>query len=186
MTAPRPMRADARRNYERIVATAREVFLDQGPEAPLDDIARKACVGAGTLYRHFPRREDLLEAVYSDDIKRLSDLAYQLLEEHEPREALALWMREQVGFALRKRGLATALKAAMDSDSATFKLCKIVMAEAVTAILDATQKAGVVRTDVEPRDLLLLAHGVAVGTEANPSATERLLNVTLDGLKPQT
>lgn len=186
MTAPRPMRADARRNYQRIVATARDAFVEQGPEAPLDDIARRAGVGAGTLYRHFRCREDLIAAVYSQDITRISDLAYRLLDEHGPDEALALWMREQVRFALQKRGLAAALKAAMDADGATFTLCKTVMNEAAAKMLKAAQDAGVVRDDVEPRDLLLLAHGVAVATEAEPSATERLLNVTLDGLKPRS
>lgn len=185
MTTPRPMRADARRNYERIVATARETFRELGPEAPLDDVARRASVGAGTLYRHFPCREDLIAAVYSEDIKHISDLAYQLLEEHEPGEALSLWMHEQVRFSAQSRGLAAAMKAAMDTGSATYKLCKIVMQEAAAAMLKATQDAGVVRLEVEPRDLLLLGHGVAMAAEADPSATERLLNITLDGLKPQ-
>ncbi|HKS45807.1 MAG TPA: helix-turn-helix domain-containing protein [Amycolatopsis sp.] len=185
VTKPRPMRADARRNYERILATAREAFRQHGPDAPLDDIARRAGVGAGTLYRHFPRRESLIEAVYSEDIKRLCDLAYRLLEEHEPREALAAWMGEQVQYATRKRGLAATLKVAMDKNSATFALCKILMNEAAAAMLKTAQDAGVVRDKVQPRDLLLLAHGLAVAVEADPEAFERLLTVMLDGLKPQ-
>jgi AcrR family transcriptional regulator len=185
MTTPRPMRADARRNYERIVTTAREVFLEQGPEAPLDDIARRAEVGAGTLYRHFPAREDLMAAVYSATIQQNSNLAYQLLDEHDPWDALVLWMREQVRFGVQKRGLAATLKAAMDKDSATFAHCKATLNEAAAAVLKAAQDAGVVRDDVKPRDLLLLGHGVAVATEVTPEDSERLLTITLDGLKPQ-
>jgi AcrR family transcriptional regulator len=186
MTTPRPMRADARRNYERIVAIAREVFVEQGPEAPLDDIARRAGVGAGTLYRHFPRREDLMAAVYSEDLRKISELGYQLQAEHDPPEALELWMREQVRFVLQKNGLAKTLKAAMDTDSETFALCKTMMSKTAETLLTAAQDTNAVRPDVEPRDLLLLAHGVAVAAESNPDALERLLSITLDGLKPRT
>lgn len=185
MTTPRPMRADARRNYERIVATARTAFLEQGPEAPLDDIARRAGVGAGTLYRHFPCREALMEAVYSDDIQRMSDLAYQLLEDHTPGEAIKLWMREQIGFAIQKRGLSATLKAALNRDSTIFTLCKQILQDAAATILKAAQESGDVRQELEARDLLLLAHSVAITTEANPDAAERLIAVMIDGLKPQ-
>jgi AcrR family transcriptional regulator len=184
MTTPRQMRADARRNYERIVETARTAFLDQGPEAPLDDIARRAGVGAGTLYRHFPCREALMEAVYSEDIRRVSDLAYQLLEDHPPGEAIRLWMREQVGFAIQKRGLAATLKAAMDRDTTVFTMCKQILQEAAATLLKAAQESGDVRAELEARDLLLLAHGVAASAEANPEAAERLITVMIDGLKP--
>lgn len=186
MTTPRPMRADARRNYERIVGTARTAFLEQGPEAPLDDIARRAGVGAGTLYRHFPCREALMEAVYSDDIQRVSDLAHQLLEDHPPGEAIRLWMREQVGFAIQKRGLTATLKAAMDRDTTIFTMCKQILLDAAATILKAAQESGDVREELQPRDLLLLGQGVAVAAESNPEAAERLITVMIDGLKPQT
>src|SRR3954465_3498301 len=88
---PRAMRADARRNYERLVAVARDVFAEQGPEAPLDEIARRAGVGAGTLSRHFPGRDPLIEAVYRADIAELSGQAHQLLAELPPDQALAEW-----------------------------------------------------------------------------------------------
>ncbi|OXM69224.1 MULTISPECIES: TetR/AcrR family transcriptional regulator [Amycolatopsis] len=187
MTAPRPMRADARRNYERILNTAREAFLEHGPDAPLDDIARRAGVGAGTLYRHFPTRETLVEAVYRDDIERLSAAAHRLLAEYEPSEALNRWMREQVAFVLHKRGLAATLKAAMDRDSDTFALCKAMMNEAAAAVLKPAQETGAVRADVRPRDLLLLGHGVSIAAEGNDETAERLLTVMLDGLRqPKT
>lgn len=180
----RPMRADARRNYERILSTAREAFTELGPEAPLDDIARKACVGAGTLYRHFPNREALIEAVYRDDIERLSSWAHELLDQHEPAKALELWMREQVAFVLHKRGVAASLKAAMDRDSETFALCKTMMNEAAAELLTRAQEAGAVRPDLKPRDLLLLGHGVGVAAEGSDETAERLITVVLDGLRP--
>jgi len=184
MTTPRQMRADARRNYERILATARESFAEHGPEAPLDDIARRAGVGAGTLYRHFPCREALMEAVFSDDIQRLSDLAHRLLADHEPEDALRMWMREHVMFATRKRGLTATLKAAMDKNSTVLAMCKTLLHNAAASVLEAAQEVGAARPELEPRDLLLLAHGVAVTSEANPDASERLIAVMLDGLKP--
>ncbi|GAB2990956.1 TetR/AcrR family transcriptional regulator [Amycolatopsis acidiphila] len=179
------MRADARRNYERIISVAREAFAEHGPEAPLDDIARRACVGPGTLYRHFPNREALIEAVYRADIERLSGLARELMETHSPGDALAEWMRSQIDFATRKRGLAATLKAAMDRDSETFALCKVMINDAVRLLVNAAQEAGVIRDDVEPRDLLLMTHGIVVASEATPGAAERLLTVVLDGLRPQ-
>ncbi|TVT07167.1 helix-turn-helix domain-containing protein [Amycolatopsis bartoniae] len=179
------MRADARRNYERIVEVAREVFREHGPEAPLDDVARRACVGPGTLYRHFPNREELIAAVYRADLEALADQAYDLAERLEPGEALTEWLRVQVGFALHKRGLAAKLKAAMDRDAEGFALCKTKLNEAAATLVKAAQDAGAIRQDVRPRDLQLMAHGIGVATEATPDAAERLLTVMLDGLRPQ-
>jgi len=104
------MRADARRNYERLVATARKVFLEHGPEAPLDEIARLAQVGPGTLYRHFPSRVALMEAVYRSDITELTAHAYQLLEQYQAAEALDLWLRHFVYYVVNGHGLMAALK----------------------------------------------------------------------------
>src|SRR5438067_13406649 len=154
MTTPRPMRADARRNYERIVATAKAAFLEHGPDAPLDDIARRAEVGAGTLYRHFPSREALMEAVYRTDIETLSALAYELLDHHPPEQALRAWMRAQVAYAREKRGLATALKSAMDKESEVFVLCKTIMSYEAATVLKAGKDNGGIRPDVPPCDLL--------------------------------
>jgi AcrR family transcriptional regulator len=181
---PRPMRADARRNYERIVATAREVFSEQGADAPLDEIVRRAGVGAGTLYRHFPHRDALLEAVYRGEIEQLSARAYELLEEHSPEDALAQWLREQVHWNLHGRGLATTLKAALDRESETFAYCKTTMRTAAAAVLTPAQDAGKIRTDIGPADLLRLSHAVALTAEhATAEDGERLLTVVLDGLR---
>jgi len=181
---PRPMRADARRNYEHIMAVARDVFTEHGPEAPLDEIARRACVGPGTLYRHFANRDALIEAVYRADIERLSNYAYQLLETHSAADAVDAWVREQVRYVADRRGLAMTLKATLGVDSEVFGLCKTMMNEAAAALLTPAQEAGVIRRGVEPRDLLRMAHGIGMATEGAPDAAERLLTVMLDGLKP--
>ncbi|WP_312871640.1 TetR/AcrR family transcriptional regulator [Amycolatopsis acididurans] len=182
-STPRPLRADARRNYERILAVAREAFAEDGPDTPLDDIARRAGVGAGTLYRRFPSREALIEAVYRADIEELSAEAHDLVEKLPPEEALAAWLRAQVAFVTRKRGLATTLKAAIDKDSETFTLCRTLITDAAAAVLKPAQEAGKVRADVEPRDVLRMGHAIGLACEASPDAVERLLAVMLDGLR---
>jgi AcrR family transcriptional regulator len=181
-----PMRADARRNSELLIATAREVFTEKGAEAPLDEIAKRAGVGAGTLYRHFPTREDLVEAVYLGEVTELSDLATALLAEHrdEPDVALTMWMREQVRFVMHRRGLAMSLKAALDPNSETMTLCKTALRDAAATVLLAAQAAGTVRADVEPYDLLRMSHGIGIAAEyGDDEDRERLIGIMLDGLR---
>lgn len=180
---PRAMRADAQRNHERIVAVAREVFAEHGPEAPLDDIARRAGVGAGTLYRHFPNRECLIEAVYRGEIEGLSDRAHELLAECPPEEALMQWMRDHVGVTLQRRGLAMTLKQAIDKDSETFALCKTTMRDAAAALLKPAQEAGRVRADVRPGDLLRLCHALGVAAESVPEDADWFLSLLFGGLR---
>lgn len=178
------MRADARRNYERIVATARDAFLEHGVDVPLDDIAKRAGVGAGTLYRHFPNRDALVEAVYREEITQLADTAYRLRDELPVEEALFAWMREQVGWIAESYGLATALKSAVDNDSETFAFCKKQLRAAVSAVLEPAQEAGVVRADLQPSDLLRLGHGVGAAAQYTDAVgIDRLLSVVTDGMR---
>src|SRR5690242_2306744 len=121
---PRSMRADAQRNYARLLAVAKDAFGEHGADAPLDDIAKRAGVGAGTLYRHFPTRDSLMAAVYRDDVAELSAQAHDLLERMPPEEALAEWMRMQVAYIIRKRGLGTALITLLGRDSELFAWCR--------------------------------------------------------------
>ncbi|MFE0023879.1 TetR/AcrR family transcriptional regulator [Amycolatopsis sp. NPDC059021] len=182
--AARPMRADARRNYERILATAREAFTEEGTDVPLDDIAKRACVGAGTLYRHFPTREKLFEAVYRDEVETLAQHAFDLLAELPPGEALEAWMRNQVRYYAERRGLTVALKAALDHESETFALCRSRTQAASGALVSAAQEAGLIRDDVTGTDVLRLCHGVgSVSQYATPEDVERMLGVVLDGLR---
>ncbi|MFD6354333.1 TetR/AcrR family transcriptional regulator [Nocardia tengchongensis] len=179
----KPMRADARRNYERIVATAQEAFAELGPDAALEEIARRAAVGIGTLYRHFPTREALIEVVYRSNIEQLSARAHELLEQQPASMAFETWLREQVLWVMANRSLATTLKAGMDHESPTFQLCRTAILEATTALVQAAQDAGAIRADIEPRDLTRLGHGIGVACETTPDAAERLLAVAVDGLR---
>jgi AcrR family transcriptional regulator len=182
----RPMRADARRNGELLIATARAVFAEKGAEAPLDEIAKRAGVGAGTLYRHFPNREALVEAVYRDEVNQLANLASELLASRSPSVALDEWMRAHVGFVAHRRGLATSLKAMLDPNGETMAWCKARILDAAEKMLDAGREAGTVRPDLVPYDLLRLGHAVGIVAELGTAAdSERMTQVMLVGLRVQ-
>ena len=180
----RPMRADARRNYERIVAVAKKAFTADGVDVPADDIAKRAGVGAGTLYRHFPTRDKLIEAVYRDEIDGMAQGAFDLLDELPPGEALEAWLARHVTYVVEKHGLAMTLKASVDAGSEVFAWCQSRLRSASDAIVKAAQEAGAVRADVTGIDVLRLGHGVgSAASKASPEDTERLLKIVLDGLR---
>ncbi|HEY0541296.1 MAG TPA: helix-turn-helix domain-containing protein [Actinoallomurus sp.] len=181
----RPMRADARRNYKRLLTEARAAFLEHGAEAPLEDIARRAEVGIGTLYRHFPTRLALQEAVYHDQVDELCATAFALLDNEPPGEALPAWMRTFNGYATSKRGLMQTLKDVIDRRSDLFNRCHDEIREAAEALLADAQRAGTVRPEVNVSDLLRLTHGLSVATQHVPEDADRLLSYLLDGLRPQ-
>ena len=181
----RPMRADARRNSELLIRTAREVFAEKGAEAPLDEIAKRAGVGAGTLYRHFPNRDALIEAVYVDEMTLLSRRADELLAQHTPADALKQWVREQVNWVNKRRGLSTSLKAAMKPDSEKMLLCRQLIVGAADKLLVAGRAAGTMRSDLQPYDLVRLCHGLAIACEYGTEADhERMIDVVVGGLRP--
>ena len=181
----RPMRADARRNYERLLAVATDAFLEHGADAPLEDIARRAGVGIGTLYRHFPTRLALQEAVYRGQFHDLATRAYELAESVPPGDALAEWMRFLSAHATTKRGLTQTLKAVIELHSDLFVRCHDEIRDAAAVVLDRAQEAGAVRPDVTVHDLLKLTHALSVATERAPEDTPRLLSFVLDGLRRQ-
>lgn len=182
----RPLRADARRNGELLIATARAVFTEKGAEAPLDEIAKRAGVGAGTLYRHFPNREALVEAVYRDEVNQLANLATELLAQHEPAAALDAWMRAHVRFVTHRRGLAASLKAMLDTHGETLAWCKTTMLVAAEQMLAAGLAAGTVRADLEPYDLLRLGHAIGMVADLGTAAdSERMIDIMLVGLHAQ-
>lgn len=183
--AQRPMRADARRNYQRLVEVARDSFCEHGADAPLDDIARRAGVGPGTLYRHFPDRDALIEAVYRADVERVSQRAYELADTMDPDAAVATWTRELVEFSRANVGFKAAVKAVMERSSHTFDTCRTIMNDAAAAVLVPAQQQGIIRPEVQPRDVLRIGHGIGLATETDPEAAERLLTFMLDGLRPQ-
>jgi AcrR family transcriptional regulator len=181
----RPMRADARRNYRRLLTEARSAFLEHGADAPLEDIARRAEVGIGTLYRHFPTRLALQEAVYRDQVEELCVKAHELLETEPAGNALGGWMLSFAEYATTKRGLMQTLKAVIDRHSELFARCHDEIREAAGAVLTDAQKAGTARPEVTVADLLRLTHALSVATENAPESSERLLCYLLDGLRPQ-
>src|SRR5882724_6338324 len=165
---PRPMRADARRNHDRLLTAAKVAFADRGAEASLDDIARQAGVGAGTLYRHFPTREALLEAVYREEVQILCDEADRLNSTEPPAEALAAWLGALLRYATAKRGLSGALKAMAGTHSQVFAVCHKRISEHGGALLERAQRAGAVRADISLGDLLRLASAISTASEQVP------------------
>jgi AcrR family transcriptional regulator len=183
----RPKRADARRNYDTLVAAARQVFAEAGTSAPLEDIAQRAGVGIGTLYRHFPTRQALLEAVYVDEVEAMARSAAEL-SELPPWDALSQWLHRYLGFAGTKRALAEALLETADADSDVLLSCRTALSSAGTALIERAQQAGVVRPDATFIDIGRLVGGIAMVPAVDPQQKERMLRLALDGLRyrPET
>jgi AcrR family transcriptional regulator len=185
---PRPMRADAQRNYERLLSAAVAAFTEHGADdVSLEEIARRACVGIGTLYRHFPTRQALLEAVYRDQVEALRARADELAGSDSPRDALADWLRALSAFSATKHNLTSALLATVGKDSDLMSACSKRILEAADDLLGRAKQAGVVRADADARDLIRLVHAVNLATQFTPSdpgQADRLLRLVLDGLRP--
>jgi AcrR family transcriptional regulator len=180
----RPKRADARRNEEKLVAAAREAFAEHGVDTSLEDIARRAEVGIGTLYRHFPTRPALLEAVYLDEVEAICRSADDLAG-LEPWHALTGWLRRYAGFAATKRALFDELLPYIGQDAEVFKSCKTAIRSTGDALLRRAQEAGAVRPDVTFMDVARMVGGIATIRPAEPAEIERILDVALDGLRPR-
>ena len=177
------MRADARRSRAKLLAAATAAFAEGGADAPLDDIARRAGVGIGTLYRHFPTRLGLQAAVYRSQVQTVCEAADELLVTTEPEQALIGWVRALAAYLVTKRGLANALIGAVGKDSELMNGCMAAMRDAADRLVHNAKQAGVLRADVSARDLLRLVHGIAVATEQSPEDTDRLMALMLDGLR---
>ena len=184
-TADRPLRADARRNQELLIDAARAVFAEDGTEAKMDEIARRAGVGPGTLYRHFASRDALLAAVYRTDIEAMADRAAALAAELPWPEALRAWLLEQLDYITHKIGMGTALKSMLSNDVETLSYCRDTMRGALDQLLGPAQRAGLMRTDIDPSMLLKLVHGIGVASESNPEQAPFMLDIMLAGLRTQ-
>ena len=180
----RPARADARRNYDLLVSAAREAFAEHGTDTSLEEIARRAGVGIGTLYRRFPNRTALLEAVYVDEIQSVCDRAYGYADKLGPYDALAAWLRSFVGYSISKKSLAGELTVALGKDSEFFTACKVNVREAGELLLNAAKKEGTVREELQLMDILRLVGGITMGRDMDRDQAERLLEIVLAGLKP--
>ncbi|MEU6772959.1 helix-turn-helix domain-containing protein [Streptomyces sp. NPDC046759] len=188
MAQLRPMRADARRNYERLLQVAAEAFAEHGENASLDDIAKRAGVGSGTLYRHFPTRQDLLEAAYMDRIQAMAARAGELAAQLPPGEALMEWLDEVCVGTIQVRGLKALLGSAVtDGSSVAGAACGTFVQDAARRLVEAAQREGSLRPDVEPIEVLRLAHGVASASEladGQGRQIRRYLSLVTEGLRP--
>lgn len=181
---PRPMRADAQRKMSSLLRAAVEVFQESGVDAPVREIAERAGVGLGTVYRHFPQRSDLIKAVFQNRVDACADAAAELASEYEPGDALARWMQCYVDFIATKRGLAAALHSGDPAYSALPRLFNTRLLPAMKGLLDAAVAAGAVRSGVDAEELL---HAVAnlcrVSHEKEPAYARRMVALLVDGLR---
>jgi AcrR family transcriptional regulator len=183
-TAPdTPMRADARRNREQLLTAAATAFAEHGADASLEDIARRARVGIGTLYRHFPTRLALQEAVFRSQVEGVCARGRELAGDPSPGDAFAAWLKVLSGYLATKRGLSQALISSLGKDSELLSSCSQVMKATAAELLERAQQAGTVRQDITAMDVMRLVHGIAVASEHAPSETGRLLSLMVDGLR---
>jgi AcrR family transcriptional regulator len=180
----RPKRADARRNYEKVLAAAREAFLEGGESTALEEIARRAGVGIGTLYRHFPNRQALLEALYAGEVEQLCRSA-DGLDEQDPWEALSLWFERFITYLGTKRALADELMNYMDRDAPLFTQCRASMFAAGEPLLQRAREAGEVRPDADFGEFLQMVMAISKIPVTEPGQTDRMLRIALDGLRYQ-
>jgi len=185
----RPMRADARRNYERLIQEAAAAFAERGADdVSLEEIARRSCVGIGTLYRHFPTRQALLEAVYRDQVESLARQCAVLVESDSPGEALHEWLRALMAFGITKRTMNKALLETLGKESELLTSAGRIMRECTTQLLERAQEAGAARADVRGTDLLRVVHGMMLACDyspGDPEQPERMLSMVLAGLMPE-
>jgi AcrR family transcriptional regulator len=174
------MRADARRNYQRLLAAAGTAFAERGADdVSLEEIARRAGVGIGTLYRHFPTRQALLEAVYRDQVDALEVLVAKLLQSDSPGAALAEWLAALMAFGKAKRSMTTAML-----DSELLSSCKQMLHGATDELFARAQQAGAVRADVQGTDVMRLTHAVSLAADMgqDPGQADRMLALVLAGV----
>jgi len=174
----RPQRADARRNFDALLAAARDAFASKGTEASLEDIARHAGVGIGTLYRNFPTRQDLLKAVYLGEIEELC-LAAEDVADLPPWEALSTWLRRFVAYAATKR----AINESLNREAPVFSEAREAMYAAGTPLFGRAQEAGEARKDMSFDDLLRLVSGLTSCAFVDDEQRERVLQIALDGVR---
>jgi AcrR family transcriptional regulator len=188
----RPMRADARRNYDKLIAAAREVFAESGAAGSLDEIAKRAGVGAGTLYRHFPSRDDLIDTLMRDWTDRVAaDSEAAVAAGLPPRETLVNWFEAFLGHITLHRGAAAKINAAMDDPaSPIYRKCQA-LGDANDRVLAYVEKSGQLRAGVDSRHVMRLVSSIATladDSRIGPAETAPMLGIVVDGilLQPAT
>jgi AcrR family transcriptional regulator len=179
----RAIRSDAQRNHTRLVIAAREVFTLQGSDASMEAIAHQAGVGAGTLYRHFPRRIDLVEAVYRNDVEELLVAAEKAIANFAPWEALVDWLGSFLSYSLAKRVFLTELRESFEKNPELRLSSRERVEQSFTLVLENAQRAGTARSDIDGSDLMLLVGGMCTGPTLVKAQGERILAMVLDGLR---
>jgi len=180
----RPRRADARRNHDRVLAAAKEVFGELGVTAPLDEIARRAGVGNATMYRNFPSRRELVIAVYADEVTALCELGQSLLAGSSPADALFSWLRAFITHVATKRELPLAIPDdTAGQRSALYQQWHTTMRATASGLLARAQDAGSIRNDLDVGDLLAAANGIGHAATDDDQA-DRLLAIVRNGLTP--
>jgi AcrR family transcriptional regulator len=177
------MRADAQRNYDRLLDEARQAFVVHGTDVSLEDIARHAEVGVGTLYRHFPDRYALMNAVFEQEVEALSARGRELLTEDDPAAALTKWLLAVAVHSTAYRGLAAAI---MEASDTRMPACKALLGDAGGSLLWQAQQAGTIRDDVTIGDLLKLTYAIVLTTEKNTDDRGlfgRLMSLMTDGMR---
>jgi AcrR family transcriptional regulator len=186
--AARKPRADAQRNRIRLLETAKAAFAEKGPGASLDEIARTARVGAGTLYRHFPTRDALIEAVYRNETEQLVAAATRLAETHSPTKALREWLLLFVDYMATKHGMHEALNSIVGGTSELYSASAAQMKRAITELTDRAVTSGDIRLDLEPLDLLRALAGVAnmsAGSDGKQAA-KGMVDILIAGMQTRT
>ena len=182
--AERPARADARRNLDALLQSAVEVFATSGVDAPVRDIAERAGVGIGTLYRHFPQRSGLIAAVFRREVDACADAAVSLAADHGPGEALSRWLQRYATFIATKRGLAPALHSGDPAFSSLRAYFEQRLRPALRALLDAAAGTGEVRSDVDADDLLSAVGSLCMpANDDKPGYAQRMVALLVDGLR---
>ncbi len=186
VTVTRPTRrADAQRNYDLILAAARAAIAERGASIVLEDIARDAGVGIGTLYRHFPTRQDLLEAAFLDEALELRERAIALADAPSTFDALVDWLRLQRDFGAHGRSMGAAVMNAKHTEGTEIQIACASMRDAGAVLLRQAQEAGVVRADVDLIDVLRLIHGIVLANEQTPDArrVEAMFDLVIAGIR---
>ena len=188
LPASRKPRADAERNRVRLLETAKAAFAEKGTAASLDEIARTAGVGAGTLYRHFPTRDALIEAVYRNEMAQLVDAATTLTETRAPVAALREWLVMFVDYMVTKRGMSEALNSLVNGTSELYSTSADQLRRAIAKLIDRAVASGDIRLDIDPLDLLRALAGV---TNVNPGpdgtrAAKQMVDILLAGIQNRT
>ena len=185
MSVARKPRSDGQRNRARLVEAAKAAFAETGPDASLEEIARRAGVGIGTLYRHFPTRDAVIEAVYRREVEQLAAAATRLLDSHTPGEALHEWLRLLVDYIATKKVVAQAISPAVGGVAALYPASGVQITEAMAQLMARAVASGDIRADVDSTDLLRGLVGFTYGADAPGwrESTLRLLDIMMDGLK---